>query len=162
VSVANGVLHNDVDPAGLDLSVTNTGTHSTSHGSVTINGDGSFAYTPATGYVGNDSFTYSVTNTNQVASATLGIDVIDVPVSTVEEHYKVDNTGHASGSASGTGSLGANDDNTSGGTLTYHLTPNGGVTRGTLTLNSDGSFTYVAGSNFKGFDQFHYIVNDGY
>ena len=32
----------------------------TSHGTVTLNGDGSFTYTPSNGYVGSDAFTYKV------------------------------------------------------------------------------------------------------
>jgi len=36
-----------------------------------------------------------------------------------------------------------------------------GPTHGTLTLNSDGSFTYIPSLNFNGPDSFTYKANDG-
>src|SRR4030095_14819285 len=35
-----------------------------SHGSVTVNGDGTYTYTPAANYNGSDSFTYTVSDGN--------------------------------------------------------------------------------------------------
>lgn len=55
---APGVLANDRMGASATMeAVINTGP---SNGSVRLNADGSFAYTPATGYLGADSFTYHV------------------------------------------------------------------------------------------------------
>lgn len=51
-----GVLANDTDPQGTPLTaVLNT---SPSHGTLTLNANGSFSYTPAAGYTGSDSFAY--------------------------------------------------------------------------------------------------------
>src|SRR5215204_1863640 len=50
------VLSNDSDPDGDPLSVT-PANQSTPHGSIVMRSDGSFTYTPATGYVGEDAFT---------------------------------------------------------------------------------------------------------
>src|SRR6185437_3149499 len=56
VGAANGVLANDSDADGnaliaaLDTNV--------AHGTLTLNTDGSFTYTPAAGYSGGDSFSY--------------------------------------------------------------------------------------------------------
>ncbi len=53
---ANGVLANDTDAQGNTLTVSiSTGP---SRGSVTLNADGGFSYTPAAGITGTDSFTY--------------------------------------------------------------------------------------------------------
>src|SRR5690606_12597112 len=53
---ADGVLDNDTDADGDTLTaVLGTGA---SNGSVTLNADGSFTYTPNAGYTGADSFTY--------------------------------------------------------------------------------------------------------
>jgi hypothetical protein len=55
-----GVLGNDLDPLGGVLTaavVTNP-----AHGTVTMQADGSFTYTPAAGYFGADHFTYRASN----------------------------------------------------------------------------------------------------
>src|ERR1700740_334275 len=58
VSAANGVLANDTDNNGLPLSAALAANGGPQHGTVTLNADGSFTYTPTQGYVGTDSFSY--------------------------------------------------------------------------------------------------------
>lgn len=59
---APGVLDNDSDPNGDALTATvNTGPSS---GSVTLNGNGSFIYTPDANFNGSDSFTYNASDGN--------------------------------------------------------------------------------------------------
>jgi hypothetical protein len=53
----------------------------------------------------------------------------------------------------------ANDSDPNGDSLTAHLVS--GPSDGTLTLNADGSFTYVKGADFAGLDEFTYQVSDG-
>jgi len=53
---APGVLGNDSDPDGDALSAQIA--NQPSHGALTLNADGSFAYAPTAGYSGADSFTY--------------------------------------------------------------------------------------------------------
>ncbi len=56
VAAAAGVLANDSDPNGRSLTaIVATGP---SNGTLTLNADGSFTYTPTSGFVGSDSFTY--------------------------------------------------------------------------------------------------------
>jgi predicted outer membrane repeat protein len=64
---ASSVLANDSNPDGGTL--TAAVVTSPTHGSLTLNGDGSFSYTPATGFSGSDSFTYRATNSATTASA---------------------------------------------------------------------------------------------
>jgi len=52
-----------------------------------------------------------------------------------------------------------NDNDVEGDPLTAIL--NSGPTNGTLTLNSDGSFTYTPNLDFAGTDSFIYHANDG-
>jgi len=53
----------------------------------------------------------------------------------------------------------SNDTDPNGDALTAHLVS--GPSHGTLTLNADGSFTYVKGADFSGLDEFTYRANDG-
>ncbi len=53
----------------------------------------------------------------------------------------------------------SNDTDADGDSLTATL--NTDVSNGTLSLNSDGSFTYTGDSNFNGIDTFKYYVSDG-
>ena len=61
-----GVLANDASPTGRPLTAVRVS--GPSHGSLTLNADGSFTYTPAAGFSGTDSFTYTA-NDGAVASA---------------------------------------------------------------------------------------------
>ncbi|SEL65872.1 delta-60 repeat domain-containing protein, partial [Colwellia chukchiensis] len=57
------------------------------------------------------------------------------------------------------GTLVAND--VDGDTLTFSVVTGSDVSNGSLTLNSDGSFTYTPTADFFGADSFTYQVNDG-
>jgi autotransporter-associated beta strand protein len=60
VSAADGVLANDRDPQGLPLSATLL--TNTTDGTLALGSDGSFTYTPNSGYFGPDSFMYEASN----------------------------------------------------------------------------------------------------
>ncbi|MBL7813193.1 MAG: DUF2341 domain-containing protein, partial [Bacteroidetes bacterium] len=60
VAVSGQVLTNDEDPEGNIMTVTTTPLANPVHGSVTLNSNGTYTYTPAANYVGNDSFRYRV------------------------------------------------------------------------------------------------------
>ena len=71
---APGVLANDSDPLGLPLTAQLVA--GPAHGSLTLNTNGSFLYTPAANYAGNDSFTYKAsdgTNSSNTATVTLTV-----------------------------------------------------------------------------------------
>lgn len=75
---APGVLGNDTDPDGDALTAAlATGP---ANGSATLNADGSFTYTPAGGFSGGDSFTYTATDPSGAsATATVAIAVGSPP-----------------------------------------------------------------------------------
>ena len=71
---APGVLANDTDEDGDALTATKL--TDPLHGSVVFNSNGSFVYTPVTGYLGPDSFTYRADDTEPLSSvATVNITV---------------------------------------------------------------------------------------
>jgi alpha-tubulin suppressor-like RCC1 family protein len=64
---APGVLGNDVEYEGEALTAVLAS--GVSHGSLTLNPDGSFTYTPTAGYAGTDSFTYRARDTSGANSS---------------------------------------------------------------------------------------------
>jgi VCBS repeat-containing protein len=77
---APGVLGNDIDPDHDPLSAVLVS--GPSHGTLTLNPDGSFTYTPATNYIGGDSFTYRASDgtlASELATVTLTVTAVNDP-----------------------------------------------------------------------------------
>jgi len=71
---APGVLSNDTDPNGDTLTAVKVS--DPTNGSLTLNSDGSFTYTPNNGFSGTDSFTYKAndgTNDSNVVTVTITV-----------------------------------------------------------------------------------------
>ena len=136
-----------------------------SNGSLTLNSDGSFTYAPNAGPPVSDSFTFWAYDTLQYSNtATVTLNVEDTPPSTGTAQpdgatytYAVQPGGSTSWTAAARRALGRN--------RPLRLQPHrdGGyrTLRGTLLLNSDGSFTYTPNAGFTGPDTFTYTVSDG-
>jgi hypothetical protein len=76
---APGVLAND--SPGMGTSLTATLVSGPANGAVNLNGDGSFTYTPNSGFSGSDSFTYRVSNgVDSSSAATVQISVMPAGV----------------------------------------------------------------------------------
>jgi hypothetical protein len=152
----SGVLANDVNSIpGTTLSATLVSVPS--HGTIAFNSDGSFSYTPDLGFDGIDSFTYQVfvgLFAGNVATVTIG--VFQPPLAANDTYSTNENTALT---VAAPGVLG-NDSDPQGLPLTTVLdTP---PSDGSLTFNSDGSFTYTPATNFFGTDIFKYDASNGY
>ena len=98
-SVTVSVLTNDTD-ADNDL-LTVTGTSTPAHGTTVVNAGASVTYTPAAGYSGPDSFTYTVSDGNGgTASATVSITVNGAPNLITNPGFEVNTAGWTAGSSS--------------------------------------------------------------
>jgi|GEM_PF-4755030 len=152
--VTGNVLNNDSDPDNDTLTATlATGPQ---NGTVILNSNGSFVYTPSTGFSGQDSFTYTASDGyGGTATATVTITVASTSAPTsASVNYTTPNT---LDTTTTDGVLaGASDPNSE--TLTAVLA--NGPANGTLTLNSDGSFEYVPNDNFVGTDSFSFYATD--
>ncbi len=152
--LGRGVLANDFDPQGSPLTAVLVA--KPAHGAITLNADGSFTYTPAAGFSGMDSFTYQASNgqtLSNVATVTLTVD--QGPTANNDSYSTAENT---TLSVTAPGVLG-NDTDPNNAPLTAAV-----VTRpahGSLTLNSNGSFTYTPTTGFLGVNSFTYQDSDG-
>ena len=79
---APGLLANDADPDGDSLTALLV--DGVSHGTLTLNADGSFTYTPAPGFSGTDAFTYKASD----GLAESGAVTVAVTVNTVDPSRK--------------------------------------------------------------------------
>ncbi len=152
---APGVLAGSSDGAGAPLAAVLV--DGPSHGTLVLNPDGSFTYTPAPGFHGTDAFTYTA-NDGLAASntATATIQVNGPPVA-VDDSYDVLQGGTLVVVAPG---VLANDSDPSG--LAMSAVLGAGPSHGTLTLNSNGSFTYAPSAGFSGSDSFTYTAHDAF
>jgi CSLREA domain-containing protein len=80
VDTAHGVLANDTDSDSPHNVLTATIAAGPAHGSLTLNSDGSFTYTPTADYNGSDSFTYKANDgalDSNVATVTLTVNPVN-------------------------------------------------------------------------------------
>jgi hypothetical protein len=130
--------------------ILNNGTY---HGNITINSDGTFTYTPLDGFIGNDTFTYVAKDWKEKGNiATVHVNVHPVNHLPVTEDMNL----RVAKNENITCKLLATD--TDGDNLLYKLV--GKPSKGTINLNSDGTFTYIPKKNFVGKDLFTFKAND--
>ena len=155
VAASAGVLSNDSSPIGATLSAVLNG--GPSHGTLTFNSNGSFAYTPNAGYVGADAFTYYDTDGSLNSNtATVSLSVTDqAPVANPASYTLTqDQTLQVA-----SGGVLANDSDPDGDPLSASIVT--GPVHGSLTLNGNGTFTYTPTTGFIGTDTFVYAASDG-
>jgi len=151
------VLINDIDIEGDALSVVGADTTTDHGGTVVNNGDGTFTVTPPANYHGYINFNYTVSDgsaTDQGLVSILVSNTNDAPVA-VADTYSVNEDAVLTVPVDG---VLTNDSDVDGGALAATLVND--VSNGTLTLNTDGSFTYTPDANYNGSDSFTYHAND--
>ena len=190
VTAANGLLKNDTDADGDVLTITGfsiagitgipvVGTAFTipNVGSITINADGSYSFTPVANYNGTvPEITYTVSDGNGgTATAKLNISVTsvnDVPVAADDIATTNEDTPLTVTAANG---LLKNDTDADGDVLTITGFSIAGVTGtpvvgtaftipnvGSITINADGSYSFTPIANYNGaVPEITYTVSDG-
>ncbi len=146
---APGVLTNDSDVD--DSPITASTVSSPSHGSLTLDADGSFEYTPDDNFIGSDSFTYIATDgtDSNIATVTIAIETVNHPPAALDQSVStLEDT-------STNITLEATD--TDGDLLTYsYSNPSHGALSGTAP-----NLIYTPGTEFNGVDSFTFTANDG-
>ena len=139
----------DVDGPSTNLLLVALPTHGTLTGS-----GANQIYTPATNYFGLDSFTFTVNDgslTSTVATISITVTPVnDLPVAVNDAYSLFKNTTF---NVPASGVL-TNDMDADGDSLTALLAAT--TTHGTLTLNTNGGFTYTPSNNYVGPDSFTY------
>lgn len=179
-SISSSVLPNDSDPDGDVLSVissslsigiptqvsgvSNLGVNVPNAGTVTLNPNGTYTYLPTTGFIGTvNDITYTISDGNGgIDSAVLSINVVG---NSGNNTFANDDANSAPQGTTMTGNVLTNDFDPEGNTQTVSTasaTYNGSTTTitidtsteipnvGSLTLNSNGTYTFVPLSTFVG------------
>lgn len=126
------------------------------NGTVIVNPDGTYTYTPDEDYNGTDSFTVEISDGNggiAVSTVTVNVSSVDDPPAIGDYSFTTnEDTPHSA-------SVTATDVDTLPGGLVYSLgdTPS----HGTATVNADGSYTYTPDADYNGADSFSITVTDG-
>ncbi len=126
-----------------------------SHGIVSVDSDGHFIYTPVTNYNGPDSFVVSV-NDGHGGTATGTVLVTVIPVNDIPVAY--DDTKIIPEDTQLSSNIVAFDGD--GDVLTF--TKVSDTIHGTVTVDSNGNYTYIPDANYYGWDTFTVVVTDGH
>ncbi len=132
--VSSNVLGNDYDPQGDIMTVSNPGTVTTASGELVIAANGTYTFTPATGFTGDYTYTYTVCDngTPQACDqATLTITVVPAPTENNDPPVALNNAYLTAVNTTVNGTILPNDSDPDNNPLT--------VTAGTYDSNGDGT-----------------------
>jgi len=153
-SVAITLTGSDVDGDSLTFTVTSGPSSGTLSGTAP-----NLTYSPNPDFNSQDSFTFTASDGALSNEATVSITVNqttppNTPPTANDDSYSVDQDTTLTVAAPGV--LGNDFD---ADPLTAKLV--NGASSGSLTLNSDGSFSYIPDAGFTSSDTFEYVANDG-
>ncbi|MDA7535262.1 Ig-like domain-containing protein, partial [Verrucomicrobia bacterium] len=159
LQVPDGVLNNDnIGGDGGRLFVSaNTSPFS---GTLFLNEDGSFVYTPDTNFNGFDTFEYTIKDIDGTTSSgvvTITVNGVDDTPLALDDSYIVDED-MALNVVVDRGVLSNDSIGGDGGTLI--ISQEALPEHGTLTVKTDGSFIYLPFDNYYGTDSFTYSISD--
>ncbi|WP_136680014.1 retention module-containing protein, partial [Neptunomonas sp. XY-337] len=149
----DSVFAQDVDGDTLTYSL-NTGP---SNGSVSLNANGTYTYTPNNGFIGSDSFTVTASDGNGgTVTIPVSINVFpvnDAPVALADSASTQENTPVLI-------SVTGNDSDPDGTINPSTVNIISGPSNGSLLVNSDGTVEYTPNPGYTGPDSFQYTVQD--
>ncbi|NJN34531.1 MAG: tandem-95 repeat protein [Saprospiraceae bacterium] len=160
--VSGNILTNDSDPNGDVLTLTTVPTQAPTNGTIIINPDGSYQYTPNAGFTGTDIIKYKICDNGNPSLCDTGTLQIEVrpsaPTGNQPPIANDDNTATPAGTPI-TIPVKANDTDPNGDPLS-NPTLVGTPTGGTATVNPDGSITFTPTPGFTGTAEVPYAVCD--
>ena len=154
-AVTIAVLANDTDPESDPLTVTAASVPA-AQGTVVVNADNTVTFTPAAGFTGNATISYTISDGTGTSSSTATVGVVapanDAPVAVADSFAPVEDTPF-------NGNLASNDTPSGDGGNVWSKTTD--PAHGVVVVNADGTFTYTPAANYSGPDSFTYTVTDG-
>ena len=152
------VLANDSDPDGGTLSI--SAVTAPAHGSAQVSGS-HITYTPTPGFVGNDTFDYTISNSKGLtASAHVTVSVTAVVVEPAKPPVARNDTAATPYATAITIAVLANDSDPNGYPLAVASAT--APAHGAAHINADGTITYTPASTFAGADTFSYSIDNGH
>lgn len=154
---ASGNIGGTLNPASVSVSI------APAHGSTSVNIlTGAITYTPANGYEGQDTLTYIVyDNIQPVAASASALQIITVkPPAFANSTGADDDYVNLAPNTVVTGNVKNNDIDPEGNAQTVVAQNTTVPGKGTLVLNSDGSYTFTPVTNFTGSVSFVYTTCD--
>ena len=120
------------------------------HGTVVVNSDGTYTYTPDKDYGGDDSFTVTVSN-GKGGTVTVTVLVTVIPLKVMATPIVTYENTPGNGAVTALGGV--------GDVITF--TKGSDPAHGTAVVNADGTYTYTPSNNYYGTDSFTIIVSNG-
>ena len=157
---APGVLENDSDAENEALNV--TAKTFSRNGQVTLNEDGSFIYSPLETFSGENVFLYEVCDPHDDcvdATVTISVTLVNAAPVAFGDHYYTD-VGQMLSVPVDLGLL-ANDLDVETDKFSLIASQESDVSRGSLELKNNGSFTYTPPQDYIGTASFTYKAYDG-
>lgn len=153
IPVTINVLANDSDADQDPLTVANAVSPSAKGGTVSVNGDGTITYIPASGYTGADSFHYTVGD-GRGGSAVAKVDIkVNTPPVANDDNVSILHDTTA------TIYVLANDNDIDGDSFVITAVSNPSTNNGAVVNNGD-TVSYTPPGGFTGTDTFTYTITD--
>lgn len=158
--VAGQVLINDAGYVNANPTVTIPSELKSVNGTIKLGTNGSYLYSPKSGFTGTDNFYYTVCTTENPAEC----DTVNVTIQVLNDVLSliapvaIDDEMQTIRNNTVSGNVLVNDLSVSGEKLILNVKPKDGPKSGTLVLKPDGSYTYTPKPDFAGHDYFVYEI----
>jgi len=153
VLIGDLLANGDIDPDGTPLTVDTIAVTPPTNGSVVINADGTFTYTPNENFFGSDTIVVNICDNGTPLPPICGFDTLIITINPVNDEPIIENeTVTTTVDNPVSGNFLTNDVDPDSTTITIEVIPVTEPNNGTIVINPDGSFEYTPNAGFAGTD----------